>query len=227
MTRQRPTPVITDENRGTTFPPTTRALLTAGAVAGPLFYLSAIAQMATRPGFDLRTHPISQLSTGEMAWIQMSTFVLAGSGLVCLALGHRRIVTTGFGRAAVPILIAIGGVGFIAAGVFPQDAANGFPLGTPDGPAADASWHAVLHMGAAIFAFSALALAALVSLVQATRERRLWPALGNGVVALALLLPVSPEFASVQVAATGLFAFGWCTVVAARLLDPRSSNSVA
>ncbi|WP_221933765.1 hypothetical protein [Aeromicrobium piscarium] len=45
--------------------PTTRALLMGGAVAGPLFYLSALVQMAVRDGFDLRVHPLSQLATGE------------------------------------------------------------------------------------------------------------------------------------------------------------------
>ncbi|AFA73597.1 hypothetical protein GPOL_c25700 [Gordonia polyisoprenivorans VH2] len=68
------------------------ALLVAGAAAGPLFYLSALAQMATREGLDLRIHPISQLSTGQWGWVQMLTFVLAGLGLLCLALRrHRRL----------------------------------------------------------------------------------------------------------------------------------------
>ncbi|HCS60105.1 MAG TPA: DUF998 domain-containing protein, partial [Microbacterium sp.] len=116
-------------------PRTTRALLLAGAFAGPLFYASGIVQMLTRPGFDLRIHPLSQLSTGELGWIQMLTFIVVGLGLICLSIGHRRVVTGGLGRAAIPVLIAIGGLGFIAAGVFPQDPANGFPIGVADGPA--------------------------------------------------------------------------------------------
>ncbi|WP_433377841.1 DUF998 domain-containing protein [Streptosporangium sp. CA-115845] len=226
MTTHHTAPAVTDQNRGSTPPPKTRALLIAGAAAGPLFYLSAIVQMATRPGFDLRAHPISQLSTGGLGWIQMLTFALTGLGLVCLAIGHRKIVTTGAGRGAIPVLIAIGGLGFIVAGVFPQDPAYGFPLGTPDGPAAATSWHAAVHMAAAIIAFTALALAALIALVRAIRARRPPAAIGNGIVTLALLLPVIPDIAGIQVAVTGLFAFGWCTVVAARLLKDRPSAAV-
>ncbi|WP_051133477.1 hypothetical protein [Nocardia paucivorans] len=41
---------------------TTERLLLAGAAAGPLFFVSAMAQILTRE------HPISQLSTGSREW---------------------------------------------------------------------------------------------------------------------------------------------------------------
>lgn len=217
MTMNDSTPhIATNESRA--LPRTTRELLLAGAFAGPLFYLSAIVQMLTRPGFDLRIHPLSQLSTGELGWIQMLTFIVVGLGLICLSIGHRRVVTCGLGRAAIPVLIAIGGLGSIAAGVFPQDPANGFPIGVAGGPATDPSAHALVHMVAAIVAFTALAVAAIVALVRAIRERRVAAAVGNGIVALALLAPVIPDIASMQVAITGLFAFGWCSATAVSLL---------
>lgn len=217
MTTRNVSPAVTDQH-GSAPRPRTRALLLAGAAAGPLFYLSAIAQIATRPGFDLRRHPISQLALGDWGWIQVATFVLAGLGLVCLAIGHRRVVKTGMGRRAIPVLVAISGFGFIAAGTFRQDAAYGFPLGTADAPSPGTSWHAAVHMAAAILAFTALAVVALIALARAIRARRALAATGNGVVALALLLPVVPEIAAIQVAVTGLFAFGWCSVTAERLL---------
>jgi len=206
-------------------PGSTRLLLLAGAFAGPLFYVSALVQMLTRPGFDIHLHPISQLSTGDLGWIQILTFALTGLGLICLAIGHRRVVADGLGRAAIPVLITISGAGFISAGVFPQDPANGFPLGVADGPAAEPTWHAVVHMGAAIVAFTALAVAALIALIRAIRERRAVAAIGSGIVAIALLAPVAPDIASIQVAITGLFAFGWCTASAISLLrSPRVSR---
>ncbi len=208
-----------------TLPRSTRRLLLAGAIAGPLFYASALVQMLTRPGFDIRIHPVSQLSTGDLGWIQILTFVLAGLGLICLSIGHRRVVTRGIGRAAIPVLVSISGAGFIAAGLFPQDPANGFPVGVADAPAADTTWHGLVHMAAAIVAFTALAVAAIVALVRTVRERRVAVAIGNGVVAIVLLAPVAPDIASIQVAVTGLFAFGWCTATAISLLrSPRASR---
>lgn len=79
------------------------------------------------------------------------------------------------------------------------------------------SWHSVVHATAAAIAFTALAVACIVLLVRDVRRRAVWPAIGNGVTALVLLLPVTPESASVQVALTGLVAFTWTTVVALRL----------
>lgn len=221
MTAHATTPGAADE---LTAPPasssnrrrSTRRLALAAALAGPLFYGSAIAQMLTRPGFDLRVHPLSQLSTGELGWIQIATFILTGLGVLALAVVHRRVVTQGLGRRAAPLFIGIFGVGLIAAGCFVMDPQFGFPLGAPEG-AVPMSWHSIVHSAAAAIAFTALAVACIVLLVRDIRRRALWPAIGNGVTALVMLVPVSPESASVQVALTGLVAFTWTTVVALRL----------
>lgn len=194
----------------------TRRLAAAAALAGPLFYASAIIQMLTRPGFDLRVHPISQLSTGTLGWIQIATFVLTGLGVIALAIVHRRVVVEGLGRRAAPLFIGIFGAGFVAAGCFTMDPQLGFPLGAPQG-VVPMSWHSVVHSAAAAIAFTALAVACIVLLVRDIRRRAVWPAIGNGVTALVLLLPVTPESASVQVALTGVIAFTWTTVVALRL----------
>jgi hypothetical protein len=194
----------------------TRRLAAAAALAGPLFYASAIIQMLTRPGFDIRVHPISQLSTGALGWIQIATFVLTGLGVIALAIVHRRVVVEGLGRRAAPLFIGIFGAGFVAAGCFTMDPQLGFPLGAPQG-VVSMSWHSVVHSAAAAIAFTALAVACIVLLVRDIRRRAVWPAIGNGVTALVLLLPVTPESASVQVALTGVIAFTWTTVVALRL----------
>ena len=72
-------------------------LLLAGALAGPVFFALAIAQMLTREGFDITRHPISQLSTGSLGWIQVTTFVLAGLGGLALAAGIKRTSPGGAG----------------------------------------------------------------------------------------------------------------------------------
>lgn len=197
--------------------PHTRSLLVAATLAGPFFVVSAGMQSVAREGFDLRVHPLSQLSTGDLGWVQILTFALTGLGLIALAVAHRRIVREGAGRRAVPVLLGIAGVGFVLAGVFVMDPENGFPVGTPDGPAAAMSWHGIAHSVVAAVAFTALAAAAVVLTVRAVRAHRVLAAVGHGVVGLALLLPVSPETASLQVAVNGLAAFTWTTVLALRL----------
>jgi hypothetical protein len=196
---------------------TSERLLLAGALAGPFFFASAIPQMLTREGFDITRHPISQLSTGGPGWIQIATFVVAGFGGLALAAGTRRTRTEGVGRRALPILVAIFGTGLIAAGLFPMDPEYGFPVGTPDGPAAQMSWHVVVHSVAAALAFTAVAIAAIVATVRAARRRAVLPAVLNGAAALVLLLPMSPDHMSIHIAVNGLVAFTWTTVVALSL----------
>ena len=97
----------------------------------------------------------------------------------------------------------------IAAGVFTMDPENGFPAGTPDGPVAQMSWHGITHSAAAAVSFTALAIAAIVLAVRYARRRAVPAAIGNGAAALVLLLPMSPDHMSIQIAVNGLVAFTW------------------
>ncbi|MEU3190634.1 DUF998 domain-containing protein [Streptomyces sp. NPDC006992] len=192
-------------------------LLAAGAFAGPVFAASAVLQMLTRPGFDITRHPISQLATGGLGWIQITTFVLAGLGGLALAAGIGRTLHDGVGRRALPVCVGVFGAGLIAAGVFTMDPENGFPLGTPDRPVARMSWHSIAHSASAAVAFTALAVAAVVLAVRCVRRRAALPAVLNAAAALVLVLPMSPEHMSVQIAVNGLVAFTWTTVVGTSL----------
>jgi hypothetical protein len=192
----------------------TGRLLLAGAAAGPLFVTSAGAQALTREGFDITRHPISQLATGDLGWIQIATFVLAGLGALALAAGTARVLTEGRGGRALPVLLAVFGVGMIAAGVFTMDPEYGFPVGTPEGPVARMSWHGVAHSAAAAVSFTALAVAALVLCVRHARRRAVWPSVLGAAAGCVLLLPMSPDHMSVQIAVNGLVAFAWTTALA-------------
>lgn len=191
----------------------THILLTVAALAGPFFYVSSLLQALTREGFDIRVHPLSQLATGGPGWIQQVSFVLAGLGVLALAVAHRRIITRGVGSRLAPVLIGVFGAGFGIAGLFPMDPQNGFPTGAPQG-VVDMSWHSIVHSSAAAVSFTALAGACITLLVRAIRRRRMRTAIGNGVVAVVLLLPMSPTESSIQIAVTGLIAFTWVSVTA-------------
>jgi len=203
-------PVTTTRRRSVS----TGTLLNLSIVAGPVFAILATVQAIGRDGFDLRRHPLSQLATGDLGFVQVINFVLAGIGVLCLAVAQRHIVTDGVGRRWLARLIGGFGVGLIAAGVFTMDSQDGFPVGTPAGPAAQMSWHGVAHSVAAAAAYTSLAAACIVFTVRKARQRAVLPAVLSAAAALVFLLPVIPGWASIQMVVSGLVGFSWTTAVA-------------
>ena len=122
-----------------------RALLACGVAAGPLFVLVALAQAVLRAGFDPNDHPVSLLSLGDLGWIQITNFIVAGLLFVACALGMRRALHPGRAGTWGPWLVGAFGVSLVLGGVFVADPALGFPPGTPEGTADDMTWHGVLH----------------------------------------------------------------------------------
>ena len=222
MTATSITSAATSIDPRSTLPVSTRILLIAGALAGPLFAMLAAGQVLLRDGFDLRRHPLSLLATGGPGFVQMGNFILAGLGVLCLAVAVRRTITDGIGRRWLARLIAVFGLGLIASGVFVMDPENGFPIGTPAGPTSAMSWHGIAHIVAATAAFTGLAAACIVLAVRMVRRRAGWAAALNASAALVFLAPVNPAWASIQLAVTALVAFTWTTGLAVWLL--RSSK---
>jgi hypothetical protein len=140
----------------------TRLLTACGVVAGPLFVASVLVQMAVRAGFDPVRHPLSLLSLGPAGWVQIATFVVCGILATAGAVGLRRVLVGQPGGTWGPVLFGVYGVGLVWGGVFPADAAFGFPPGTPDGAPAELSWHGVLHGIAPAAAGIALIVACFV-----------------------------------------------------------------
>ena len=223
MTATSTTPAATSSEVLPTPDRSTRTLVIAGALAGPLFAVFATGQVLLRDGFDLRRHPLSLLATGGLGWVQVTNFVLAGIGVLCLAIAVRRTITDGVGRRWLARLIAVFGLGLVASGVFVMDPEDGFPIGTPAGQAAAMSWHGIAHIVAATVAFTGLAAACIVLTVRMIRRRAGWAAVLSAGTALVLLAPVNPAWASIQLAVTALVAFTWTTALAVWLL--RSSSA--
>ncbi|MEV6277615.1 DUF998 domain-containing protein [Nocardia sp. NPDC051832] len=140
----------------------TTALLTCGAIAGPLFVGSVLIQAATREGFDPVKHPLSMLSLSELGWMQITNFILSGLLVLAGALGLSRVLTTGIGSTWGPRLFAAYGFGLIAGGVFVVDPGFGYPIGTPDEAPASLTWHGALHAVAPVLAALALIAATIV-----------------------------------------------------------------
>jgi hypothetical protein len=138
----------------------TKLLLLAGTVAGPLFVIVALAQAVLREGFDPLRHAVSQLALGEGGWVQVANFAVTGLLMIVCAVGLRRALRGGRGGRWAPILIAVMGVGFVVAAFLPADPGNGFPPGT--GSEASFSVTGMLHLACAGIAFIALIAACFV-----------------------------------------------------------------
>ncbi|WCN81174.1 DUF998 domain-containing protein [Micromonospora sp. LH3U1] len=190
-----------------------RVLLIGGVLAGPIFAVSAIVQASTREGFDFRRHPVSVLSTGELGWIQIVTFLV--TGVLCALAADVLRRRTGSGSVWLPRLLVLYGLGLVGAAIFSADPADGFPAGTPRG-AGQISWHGGLHFLVAAVAFVSLIVATVVAARRAARQGergRAAYSLATGiffaVAWIALIVRPSP---AVMVAFGLAVAFGWLWV---------------
>jgi hypothetical protein len=199
----------------------TRALLACGVVAGPLFVVVGLLQLLTRDGFDPIRHPLSLLSLGDLGWIQIGNFVVAGLLFAASAVGMRRVMHPGRGGTWGPLLIGVYGAGLFMGGVFVADPALGFPPGTPEGIPDQLSWHGTLHAVAPVLASVALVAACLVFARRfAARGQRGWAA-ACVAVAVASLVPdafLNHDWFYVILGVAVALGLGWASLMAARLL---------
>jgi hypothetical membrane protein len=152
---------------------TTKTLLAYGVIAGPIYVVVSLAQALTRDGFDLTRHAWSMLSNGDLGWLQITNFVLAGLMTIAGAVGVRRALRGGSGARWAPRLLATYGVCLVGGGIFRADPGAGFPVGSPE--VVTVSWHGMLHflvggIGFACFFAATLVLARRI----AAEGRRDW-----------------------------------------------------
>ncbi|WP_106401628.1 DUF998 domain-containing protein [Actinocorallia populi] len=203
-------------------PARTRTALTLLAAASPLWAAVSLAQALTRDGYDLTRHPLSVLSTGSLGWLQIANFLFCGVLTAVGAIGLRRALHGTPGGTWAPRLVAVYGLGMIAAGVFVMDPADGFPVGTPAGAPTTVSWHALLHLASGSIAFIALAAACFVLARRyaraGDRARAVLSRLAGTAVALGNLWAMSNSPAASLVLAVGVITgMLWISAVAARL----------
>jgi hypothetical protein len=148
-----------------------RTLLAFGAAAGPIYVVVGLAQALTREGFDMRRHALSQLSNGDLGWIQVANFVVGALLVLAGAVGVRRALHPGRAGTWGPILLTGYAVGMLGAAVFTADPGLGFPPGTPmEGTLTTTG---ILHFVCGAVAFYSLIAACFVFARRfaATRER--------------------------------------------------------
>ena len=140
-----------------------RKLMSAGGLAGLIFCGVATYGILTRPNFDLQRHAVSNLSLGEGGWTMVAAFIVSGVLTMLCALGLSHVLKVGRGRCALPILIAIYGLGLVIAGIFPAPACCGFPEGTPQDQLPVMTPSAIIHGIGFMVAFSSLIIACLIA----------------------------------------------------------------
>jgi hypothetical protein len=196
----------------------TRALLASGALAAPLFIVTVVAQEVTRAGFDPKKHPLSLLSTGDLGWIQITNFVVAGLLAFAGAVGLRRVLRPGRAAKWGPILIGAYGIALIWGGVFVADPAFGFPIGTPEGTPPSMTWHGALHGVAPAAASVALLIACVVFARRFAAERRFgWArySIGTAVVGTVLTIASFPAADYRLMFVGGALIWLWASAVCA------------
>jgi hypothetical protein len=198
--------------------PATRTLLAAGAVAGPLFLGAGVVQGLTRDGFDFTRNALSQLSLGDLGWVQVTTFLLSGALVLAGAAGLRRALAGRPGGVWVPRLITVFGASFLTAGVFTADPGKGFPADDPAADTVTLSWHGALHLLSGTLGYLALAVAAvLLARHFAERGERAW-ALGSRLLPVLVLGGFAGSSVSMLTFTAGAGAgLLWLTAVCARL----------
>lgn len=197
---------------------TTRNLLIAGVLAGPIYIIVGAVEALNRTGFDLTRHSLSLLANGELGWIHIALLVLTGVLVVAGAVGLRRVSPSRAG----PVLIAIFGLGLLGAGVLTPDPALGFPPGTPDGPPVTYSWHGIGHFVAGGIGFICLIAACFVLARGAGRAWAIY-SVATGVVFLAGFAGIasgnqSPAL-NLGFGVAVVVAFTWLTIVFARAVS--------
>jgi hypothetical protein len=105
--------------------------------------------------------------------------------ILLFSIGLRRTLHPGPGALAVPLLVAIWGMGLIGAGIFVTDPVGGYPTA-----ASPVTWHGQLHdLAFSLPGFAALTLAMVTASVSFARRRSGWFALYSALsgVAFAVL----------------------------------------
>ena len=209
---------------------TTRLLLACGALGPLLFVTVFLVEGATRPDYSAWRHAVSQLSLGELGWMNATNLIVTGLLMLGFAAGLRRALRPGAGAVWGPILTAAIGASLIVAGIFPVDPSLGYPPGAGSARSLQGLIHALA--GTALFGFLGAACFVLAHRFGADARWRAWRpyAIIAGVSTLAIYIACAivtslDQFGVLSPAPGGLLqriaiviGFGWLALVALRLM---------
>jgi hypothetical membrane protein len=188
-----------------------RAALLMGVIVPPLFVVIFLIDGLIHPGYNAVTDYVSELSRGEMGWIQVLNFLILGIGMLTFAAGVRWGARRGAGSAAGPIIFAIVGVASVVGGIFVTD------LHT----AKEATASGTIHDLAALLIFAGATAASFVFARRFHNRMRIY-SIATGVFVVASFVALSPATRALGIMGvtqrvTVIAAFAWITVLALAL----------
>jgi hypothetical membrane protein len=128
-----------------------RSLANAALAGFATFPLIVVAlHIVQRGHYHPLSQAVSELALGRAGWLMWIAFCSAGTGLLCLALLHRRLVQRSL---AAPALLALAGLLAYVSAVFHADPEN----------ATTTSLHDQIHQTASLIAFVSIIIAMFVS----------------------------------------------------------------
>lgn len=143
--------------------PLLSALLAAGVLGWVQFVVIFFVEGVIRESYNWVRDAVSLLSLTSAGIVDIVSLVLLGVLQIGMAVAVQAAWAPARRWSWGPLLLALAGVGFICAGVFVTDPAQGYPPGTPKGAAVSATLHGTLHFAlGASFVFGGLAGAAFV-----------------------------------------------------------------
>lgn len=138
-----------------------RTLGVGAGVVGPMLFIASFTiEGWLRPGYDVRSRLVSELSLGHRGSIQIASFVVLGASILLFGQAIAAALPSGRASRAGPALLAIVGLGYLVSGPFVMDA---WAPGSPP------TLHGLVHgiAGAVVFSLSPVAC-----LLYASRFRR-------------------------------------------------------
>ena len=199
-----------------------KTLLACGIIAGPLYIILGLLQMAIRPGFDITRHSLSLLANGNLGWIQTLNFLVTGILLIAGAVGVKRALGSGLGSRWAPRMLGLYGLGLIGASIFSADPALGFPPGTPleNTPI---SWHGLMHFVVGTIGFIGFIAACFIFARRFRSQQKpgwAWYSLITGILFLASLVGIASGSKgpfSLVFAIAVVLGFTWISALLSRL----------
>jgi hypothetical membrane protein len=101
---------------------TARLALLAGVIGPPLFVVVFFVDGLIHPAYNPVTDFVSELSRGELGWLQITNFLIFAVAMLVFATGIRWGTHRSAGSAAGAALFAIIAAGLIVSGLFVTDA---------------------------------------------------------------------------------------------------------